>query len=847
MSGAPPPTGLPVEEGIADLRTALAAVGTAVLEAEPGAGKTTVVPLRLLDEPWLGDRRVVVLEPRRLATRAAARRMAALLGEQAGETVGYRTRDEQVVGPATRVELVTEGILVRRLQHDPSLPGVGLVVFDEVHERNLATDLGLALALDARAALRPDLRVLAMSATLDTARVARVLGRGGEPAPVVRSAGRTFPVEVRWRPPDPRRPARPADAVAAAVTHALATDEGDVLAFLAGAGDVRRAEAQLHDLLGPASEVEVRSLFGALAPAEQDAALAPARAEGRRVVLATDIAETSLTVDGVRVVVDAGEVRTPRHDPRTGLTTLQTGPASQASADQRAGRAGRTAPGIAYRLWDEAEHRHRRPFAEPEIATVDLAGLALELAAWGSDGSDLAFLDPPPAAALAEARALLVELGALDEALRPTEAGRAMVDLPLHPRLARMVVGSGADAGTATALAALVEERDVLEGRPDERPADVAERLRLLRDDRRDDRRRAGGGGRGRALALVRRRAADLGRRAGLGRRARAPIDPARAGSLLALAYPDRLAQARGGGRFRLRHGGGAWLSAHDALSREAFLVVARLGPPSAQAQPVGASRADLRIELAAALDAGEVAEVAGDAVEEVDVVTWDPERDDLRRRRERRLGALVLDQVEQRPEPGPATTAALLAQVAADGLGRLAPSTRARTVQHQAAFARRVAGADAWPDLSDEALLADLDSWLAPRLLGARGRRDLAAVDLLDVLRERLGGHHRLVELDRFAPTTVTVASGRTVPVDWSGEQPTISVRAQDLYGTTRHPTVADGRVPLTVEVLSPAGRPVQVTADLPGFWAGSWKDVRKDMAGRYPKHDWPADPSRR
>lgn len=837
MLGAPPPTGLPVEAGIAELRAALAAVGTAVLEAEPGAGKTTVVPLRLLDEPWLGDRRVVVLEPRRLATRAAARRMAALLGEQAGDTVGYRTRDEQVVGPATRVELVTEGILVRRLQHDPSLPGVGLVVFDEVHERNLAADLGLALALDARAALRPDLRVLAMSATLDTARVASVLGHGGDPAPVVRSAGRTFPVEVRWRPPDPRRPGRPPEAVAAAITHALAHDEGDVLAFLAGAGDVRRTEGLLADRLGR-TDLEVRPLFGALGPAEQDAALAPARPGGRRVVLATDIAETSLTVDGVRVVVDAGEVRTPRHDPRTGLTSLQTGPASHASADQRAGRAGRTAPGVAYRLWDEAEHRHRRAFAEPEITTVDLAGLALELAAWGSDGTDLAFLDPPPAGALAEARALLVELGALDEDLRPTDAGRAMVELPLHPRLARMVVGSGADGGTAAALAALVDERDVLEGRPDERPADVADRLRLLRSGR------ARGGGR--ALAVVRRRADDLARRAGLGRRSRAPIDPARAGALLALAYPDRIAQARGGGRFRLRHGGGAWLAAHDALSSEAFLVVARLGPPSPQAQPVGASRADLRIELAAALDAHDVAAVAGDAVEEVEVVAWDPERDDLRRRRQRRLGALVLGEVEERPEPGPTTTAALLAQVAADGLGRLAPSARARAVQHKAAFARRVAGADAWPDLSDEALLADLDAWLAPRLVGARGRRDLAAIDLVDVLRDRLGGHHRLVELDRFAPATVEVASGRSVPVDWSGEQPTISVRAQDLYGTTTHPTVGGGRVPLTVEVLSPAGRPVQVTADLPGFWAGSWKDVRKDMAGRYPKHDWPEDPSR-
>ena len=820
----PDPTGLPVEECVPGLRAALAGAGVAVLRAPPGAGKTTVVPLRLLDEPWLAGGRIVVLEPRRLATRAAARRMAALMGEEVGGTVGYRTRDDRRVGPATRVEVVTEGILTRRLQKDPSLPGVGLVVLDEFHERSLHADLALALVLDARPALRPDLRVLAMSATLETDRVARLLGGPDGPAPVVASEGRAHPVDVRWAPPPPRR--RLAESAAAAVLRALREEDGDVLTFLPGAADIRRAETLLREDV-PAG-VDLRPLFGALPAAVQDEALAPSPPGRRRVVLATDIAETSLTVEGVRVVVDAGQARTPRYDPRSGLTKLHTGPASKASADQRAGRAGRTGPGVAYRLWSKMEHAARRPFAAPESDSVDLAGLALEVAVWGTEVKDLRWLDPPPGRALAEARELLSQLGALDGDGRPTPAGRAMAELPLHPRLARMLVG-GLPAGlgpVACAMAALLEDRDVLRGAPDELPVDVAERVRVILDPSashpRLDRQ---------AVAGARRRAAELARRAGVGG-AGGAVDLAGCGPALARAYPDRMAQARGGGRFRLRGGGGAWVPAADPLAAEPFLVVAELD----------ADRRDSRIRMAAALDAADVESAAGAAVERSTTLAWDTERDDLRARVERRLGGLVLGETEAPPEPGPATVRALLDRVRGTRLDVLRWTGTARALQRRAAFARRLG--DDWPDVSDAALQASVDEWLAPLLDRATGRADLEAVDLVRVLRSRLG-HRLAAELDRVAPPALVLAGGRRVAVDYDGDQPVAAVRVQDLFGTTTHPTVAGGRVPVVLHLLSPAGRPVQVTADLPGFWAGSWAAVRKEMAGRYPKHPWPADPA--
>lgn len=826
---------LPVKEVIDELRSALEQTTAAVLQAPPGAGKTTIVPLRLLDEPWLEDRRIVILEPRRLATRAAARRMADLVGEDVGQIVGYRTRDERHVGPGTRIEVITEGILTRRLQRDPSLPGVGLVIFDEIHERNLHADLALALTLDARAALRPDLRILAMSATADTERVAAVLGDAAEPAPVILSEGRAWPVDLRWRPVEQHRGRRPriAEATVAAVHQALRHDEGDVLVFLAGAADIRRVASLLERDVRD-GDVDVRPLFGALPLAEQDLALAPSPAGRRRVVLATDIAETSLTVEGVRVVIDTGQVRTPRYDPRSGLTRLATGATSRASAEQRAGRAGRTEPGVAYRLWSRMEHATRRPHAEPEIATVDLAGFALELAVWGTTADELMFLDPPPRTALDQARRLLVDLGALDETGRVTDLGRKMAELPVHPRLARMVV-TGTELGVGTvacAIAALLEERDVLRGHPDELPTDLTVRLRLLDGSLRHHSHLDGS-----ALRLVRRRAAELARRAGIGRDEHGAADLA--GAVLALAYPDRIAQARGNGRFRMRDRAGAWLPEGDALFGQPFLVIAEVAAKTKGAR----GRADHRILLAAALDEADLEVVAGEAIERTSILEWDTVRDDLRLRTERRLGNLVLAATDAPAEPGEATVAALVDRVRATHLGILGWSDASRALQTRLGYARRAFG-DEWPDVSDDALLAALDDWLMPRLDGVTGRSGLQRLDVGSLLRD-LVGHHLVHRLDAVVPKHFTLANGRRVPVDYTGEQPVISVGAQDLYGTTTHPSVADGKIPLVVEVLSPADRPVQITADLPGFWAGSWAEVRKDMAGRYPKHDWPLDPA--
>ncbi len=827
----PAPTDLPVERCITDLRAALSGPGVAVLQAPPGAGKTTIVPLRLLDETWLDGRRIVVLEPRRLATRAAARRMADLLGEKVGATAGYRTRDEDVTGPATRIEVVTEGILVRRLQRDPALEGIGLVVLDEIHERSIHSDLALALLLDARSALCPDLRVLAMSATLDAGRVAEVLGGAGAPAPVVTSSGRQHPVAVRWAPPRPRE--RVAEHAARVVREAVATDAGDLLAFLPGAADIRRVSTALAGTLPPT--VDVRPLFGALPVAEQDRALAPSPPGRRRVVLATDIAETSLTVAGVRIVVDAGLARVPRFDPRTGLSRLRTITASQASADQRTGRAGRTAPGVSHRLWAETEHASRPRFTPPEITQVDLAGLALDVALWGAPVAALAFLDPPPEHALAEARTLLATLGALDANGRATPTGRALADLPLHPRLARMVV-DGARAGhgwEACLLAAALEERDVLRGRPDEVPVDAAERLRVLADERASHPQADA-----QAVRRARRRADQIARR----RRVRRTddVDLTACGPLLGLAYPDRLARARGGHRFRLRTGAGACLPDGDPLSGEAYLVVAEVDTAGDGPGQEG------RIRIAAAVDEADIVAIGGDDVEVRTHVGWDDGRDDLRRRTERRLGAIVLSSSEGPPTAGPDTVIALLDRVRATGLGQLRWTDGARRLQQRAIFARRAraAAGEEWPDLSDDALLADLATWLGPLLGGATGRADLERVDVAGVLRGRLGWPWT-GRLDEVAPDGLTVASGRHVPLDYTGDVPALHVRVQELFGTTVHPTVDGGRAPVVLHLLSPAGRDVQVTADLPGFWAGSWADVRKDMAGRYPKHPWPADPA--
>nr|MBO2501695.1 ATP-dependent helicase HrpB [Thermoanaerobacterales bacterium] len=832
---------LPVVAVLDELRAALADPGVAVLQAPPGAGKTTAVPPALLDEPWLGGARIVVLEPRRIAARAAARRMAAVRREPVGEVIGYTTRDERRAGPATRVEVVTEGILTRRLQRDPALEGVGLVVFDEFHERSLQADLGLALALDARRHLRPDLRLLVMSATLDGERVAALLG-DGQPAPVVTSEARAHPVEVRWAPRRPGERLEP--AVVREVVRALRTQpDGDVLVFLPGAAEIARTAEQLAAALPDGAPVDVHRLHGAQPAGEQDAALAPGLPGRRKVVLATDIAETSLTVEGTSIVVDAGLARRPVFDAATGLTRLTTVPAPRASAEQRAGRAGRLGPGVAVRLWSKVEHAARPRAAEPEIRQADLAGLALELAVWGGDAGDLPFLDPPPPRALEEARRLLVELGALlppepDGATpaggrwRPTDAGRAMAALPLPPRLARMVL-VGRDRGQgwlACLLAALLEDRDVLRGRPDELPADVGVRLALL-----DDPGRRHPQADGRALRRARERARDLARRVEV---APGPIDAGEAGTLLAAAYPDRVAQARGGpGRFVPPNPTEGWLQPGDPLAREELLAVAEVD---------GRRRAG-RIRIAAPLDPDQLAAVAGDRIEEHGRLVWDPERDDLVDRVERRLGRLRLGTVERRPAPGPRTTAALVDRVRRTGLAALPWTDAARALQARVAFLRAVLG-EPWPDLSDRALRRTLDDWLAPLLAGATGRTDLERLDLAAVLRQMvppaLAG-----DLDRLAPPALALPSGRRVPLDYAagdpGDPPVLAVRVQEVFGLTETPTVAGGRVPITLHLLSPAGRPVQITSDLAGFWSGSWHDVRREMAGRYPKHAWPADPT--
>jgi ATP-dependent helicase HrpB len=797
-----------------------------VLTAPPGTGKTTLVPLALVREDWL-DGRIVLLEPRRLATRAAARRMAHLLGEDVGGTVGYQTRDERVASAGTRIEVITEGILTRRLQTDPELPGTAVVVFDEVHERNLQTDLGLALALDAAEHVRPDLGILVMSATLDAGAVARLLSTDG-PAPVFAAGGAPHHVDLRWLPRRERDRLEP--AVAVAVQRALGEEAGDVLVFLPGSGEIQRVGDLLRDALG--DDVVVRPLYGMLGADQQDSALVVDPEGRRRVVLATDIAESSLTVEGVRIVVDSGLARAPRFDPRTGMTRLQTIAVSKASADQRAGRAGRLGPGTCYRLWSKGEHATRRPHRAPEIADVDLAGYALELCAWGTpDPASLRFLDPPPARTYADALALLEQLGAVGGDRRVTATGTAMAALPVHPRLAHMIVLAGTpDArATACALAVLLEERDLFRGRPDDVPTDVALRLTAvtgawLAGDVEVDRR---------TLSTVRRRTDDLRRRVGARDGA---VDPSLAGDLLALAYPDRLAVRRGQpGRFQLRSGAAAWVQPTDPLAEETFVVAADLD----------GNRKQARIRLAAGLDPATVATRWAAVVETRTQIAWDDAREVAMERTTTLLGGMVLAERGGAAPAGSEARSLVLAAIARRGLDALPWDAGTRSLLARLRFLRAHLG-DPWPSLDDEVLLGTLDDWLAPFVPAATGLGDVTAHDLTRAVAALVppGERHRL---DVLAPDHVVLPNGRRHRLDYGrGEQPVLAVRVQELFGSPTGPAVLDGRVPVLLELLSPAGRPVQVTSDLAGFWTGSWQQVRKEMAGRYPKHAWPADPRR-
>ena len=840
----PADTGLPIEAVVPEVHRALADVGLGVLVAEPGAGKTTVVPLRLLDQPWLGDQRILVLEPRRVAARAVARRMAALLDQPVGATVGWRTGQDRRVGPETRIEVVTEGILTRRLQRDPELAGVGAVLFDEFHERSIHADLGLALALEAREALRPDLRLLVMSATIDAEAVATLVGGASHPAPIIDCPGRTYPIDVIWRPMTRRQ--RVEDAAADAIAWALAPDrrlgpagadpsgdgnqDGDLLVFLPGMGEIRRTIERLDGRV----EAEILPLHGSLDPREQDAALRsiPGR---RRVVVSTDVAETSLTVDGITTVIDGGQARRPRYDPATGLSRLVTVANSKSSADQRAGRAGRLGPGTAIRLWSKVEHAARPRHDQPEILDTDLAPLLLEALAWGTpDPRQLRLLDPPPRAAVDEAREVLALLAAVDADGRLTDAGRRMLALPVHPRLAAMLdgVGDGPLAWPAAILAALLTERDVIGGRPADRPSDLWPRVQLVAD-----RSHRVPGTDVSALHTVRRQANELLDRIG---GTTSTVHPADLGRTLALAYPDRLAQRRRGqgGRFRLRNGMGGEIDRSDPLASEDMLVVAELQGPKRR----------VRIARAAAIDPIDVELGFASEVAERTFLTWDDDRDDLRLRVERRLGALDFGTIDQPVEPSDEVTGLLVERIVDTGLEVLGWSARARQLQARAALV-----ADHRPDLFDDgtaepiddpSLLADALATFAPWLPGATGRADLELLDLFGLLRARLGPT-ALATIDRMAPTGLDLPAGRTVGIDYLAESPRVSVRAQDAFGLAQTPTLLDGALPVTFELLSPADRPIQVTSDLAGFWQGSWADVRKDMAGRYPKHHWPEDPT--
>jgi ATP-dependent helicase HrpB len=801
---------LPIHDILPELKAVLSARTAAVLVAPPGAGKTTVVPLALMDEPWTAGGKLIVLEPRRLAARAAAERMARSLGEKVGETVGYRVRLQSRISARTRIEVVTEGVFSRMVLDDPGLDGVAAVLFDEFHERSLDADLGLAFARDAQKLLREDLRLVVMSATLNGARVAAMIGH----APVVESQGRMFPVETRYLGRDPRE--RIEDAAARAVLKALAEETGSLLVFLPGQGEIRRVEERLAERVRDPAVI-LAPLYGALDAAEQDRAIEPAPPGRRKVVLATSIAETSLTIEGVRVVIDSGLARVPRFDPASGLSRLETVRVSRAAADQRRGRAGRLEPGVCYRLWEEPETRALVPFARPEILETDLSRLALDLARWGArDPAELDFLDPPPETVFREARALLQRLQALDGDGGLTAHGRALADLPLPPRLAHMVIEGAAagDAPTAARVAAVLTERGL--GGTD---TDLRTRLERLDRDRSPRTRDA--------LALAGRWAEAAARHASTVRPHRPDV-----GLLLAEAYPERIARQRGKpGEFRLASGRGVFVEPTDPLARETWLAVGELGG--------GAARD--RVLLAAPLDEAALLDAFDDRIETEERLEPDP-RGRIRAVRLRRLGALVieervLDQVS--PE---LLTRALLEEARRQGLGALPWSERSRALRERVAFLRHFD--PSWPDLSDEALEASLEDWLGPLLAGKASLGALGEGALESALFEMIPWELRR-RLETEAPERFEAPTGSRLLIDYGAEGgPRVEVRVQELFGLAAHPTVAGGRAPLTLALLSPARRPVQVTKDLPNFWKGSWAAVRSEMRGRYPRHPWPENP---
>jgi ATP-dependent helicase HrpB len=820
-------TPLPIDAVLDDLASRLSDGNAAVLVAPPGAGKTTRVPLALLgaashgNQDWLKDRKIIMLEPRRIAARASAERMAKSLGEPVGQTVGYRVRFGSKVSRATRIEVVTEGIFSRQILNDPELSGVAAVLFDEFHERSLDADLGLALARDVQTGLREDLRILVMSATLDGARVARLLGD----APVIASEGRAFPVETRYlgRKADAQLERQMADAIATA----LRADPGSVLAFLPGAAEIRRTQNFLAERIHDAS-IEIVPLFGALDAAVQDRAIAPAPKGQRKVVLATSIAETSLTIEGVRIVVDSGMARVPRYEPDIGLTRLETVRASRAAVDQRRGRAGRTEPGVCYRLWDEPQTASLAAYTQPEILSADLSSLVLDLAQWGvSDPGTLAFLDPPPAPALKEARSLLRELGALDDDGRITAEGNSLRALALPPRLARMIVDShrlGAGEQAAD-IAAILTERGL--------GGDSVDLEHRLDQFRRDRSQRAGS-----ARSLARRWAEQVAN----GERVAASSPSPQGGGelstgvMLAFAFPDRVARNRGNGSFVLANGRGAAVDQTSSLARVPYIAVGELTGAAAQG----------RILLAAPIAQADIELRFADEIETSDEISFDRGAMALRARRRRRLHAITLSEAPLALTPSAETAQVLADGLIAAGIERLPWSKAVKQWRDRVMFLRKAEGeASVWPDLSDDALADSRETWLAPALHDKTSLKDFAAGDLSDALLALLPWELR-ARLEREAPTHFEAPTGTQLAIDYEAEQgPTIAVRLQELFGLNLHPSIARGRIALVLELLSPAHRPVQVTRDLPGFWRGSYAGVRSDLRGRYPRHPWPEDPA--
>jgi ATP-dependent helicase HrpB len=828
-------SGLPIDAALPELRSALARQGAVVLQAPPGAGKSTVVPLALLDEPWLAGKRLIMLEPRRLATRAVAGRMAMTLGQAVGESVGYRMRLDSRVSSATRIEVVTEGVLARMLQHDPALEDTALVIFDEFHERSLQADLALALLLDARANLASAIKILVMSATLDVERVAAMLD-----APVIATAGHMFPVESRFAGRGvPLLPGgtgaaqkSPERLVVQLIERALNEETGDVLVFLPGAGEIRRVQSLLEATrLEPT--VRVLPLFGELSGAAQDAALASSAPGTRKVVLATNIAETSVTIEGVRVVIDSGLVRRSIFDPVTGMSTLETQRISRASAEQRQGRAGRVAPGVCYRAWSAEAHRSLAPFTPPEILSADLAPLALQLALWGArDATDLRWLDPPPAAILASARDLLSKLGALDADGRVTPHGREMASLSVHPRLAHMLLRARTidQVKLAAGLAALLSERDLLRGAPGSRDTDIRSRLDILggaNDASASD--RAG-------LVRSQRVARDLTRQ--LGADAHGKTDSAYTGVLLAFAYPDRIGRRRAGAepRYTLSNGRGAFFAQPDSIAQQEFIV----------AVDVDDRDRDARILLAAPLARDELLEHFAGQLVRTEAVEWSDREEAVISRRVLRLDALTLEEKPLDPVPREAAQRAMLAGVQKLGVAALPWDRDARDLQARMQFVHSLARADmsGWPAVDDASLAASLESWILPWLDGVTRREHLARVPLAEALRALLSWEERR-KLDELAPSHLSMPSGSQLRVDYLAESgPSIAVRLQEVFGLKDTPLIGGGAVRVTFKLLSPAQRPVQITRDLAGFWRGSYAEVRKDLRGRYPKHYWPENP---